>query len=61
MGKNLDISHIVTSYELDDFEYEEFSDNERVVAIHNRWGFISEVKKQQSVSKVEPVKTEEKI
>lgn len=58
MGKNSDISYIVSSYELDDFNYEEFSDHERITAINNRWGFLSEVKKQQSDTDVEPEQAE---
>lgn len=41
-----DVSHIVSSYHLDDFDYKEFSDNERAQAINDRWRIFRGVKKQ---------------
>ncbi len=39
-----DLSHIASSYHLDEFEYEEFADNERVRTINGRWGVFEEEK-----------------
>jgi len=39
-----DLSHIASSYHLDEFEYEEFADNEKVRTINGRWGVFEEEK-----------------
>lgn len=46
MNKKSDVFQVVSSYGLDDFNYQEISDNERSSEIKKSWGIISEINKQ---------------